>query len=287
MITDKLNLRQWIYEMAGYCMLDFTILGGRFSLVPSVPYSSDGKINYQGTPEIKALFTDGNIRNLKVTWLSPEERQLFKAVVKVREEVHNGFSRDRTVAVRLSNALGGNELDPEEAFDISAWCCSTEHAEVFARYALKLRLLVDHGITFETTPAGALGLAPGEYIRLVSECTHVSRFNNGSIDSDGTITSTTTLTNGSHPILYWAPGTVGVKEATLTVNNGVAQDGGLRGVVFTIKSSTTTSRVYKVETITIGEEGFVEIAASYQPVNSAGQLEVLQWNPGDFEVEVF
>ena len=286
-ISEKLNLREWIYETAGYCLLDFTILGGKFSLVPSVPYNSDGTINYQGTPEIKALFTDGNIRNLKVTWLSPEERQLFKAVIKLREEIDNGFTRDRTITVRLSDALGGSELDPEESFDISAWCCNTTHAEIFAKYALKLRKLVDHGLTFETTPAGALGLAPGEYIRLVSEVTHTSRFNNGSIDGAGIITSTTTLANGSYSILYWEPGTVGVKEATLTVSNGVAQGTSLRGVVFTLKNSTTTSRVYKVESITIGEEGFVQIACSYQPVNASGQLEVLQWGVSDFEVEAY
>lgn len=285
-ISEKLNLREWIYEMAGYCLLDFTILGGRFSLVPSVPYNSNGTINYQGAPEIKALFTDGNIRNLKVTWLSPEERQLFKAVIKVREEIDNGFTRDRTITVRLADALGGSELDPEESFDMSAWCSSTTHAETFAKYALKLRKLVDHGLTFETTPAGALGLAPGEYIRLVSEVTHTSRFNNGSIDSSGTITSTTTLADGFYPILYWEPGTVGVKEATLSVVDGVEQSG-LHGVVFTLKNSTTTSRVYKVESITIGEEGFVQIACSYQPVNTSNQLEVLQWSPGDFVVEAF
>jgi len=286
-ITEKLNLREWIYETAGYCLLDFTILGGKFSLVPSVPYNSDGTINYQGTPEIKALFTDGNIRNLKVTWLSPEERQLFKAVVKLRDEIDNGFTRDRTITVRLSDALGGSELDPEESFDISAWCCSAEHAEIFAKYALKLRKLVDHGLTFETTPAGALGLAPGEYIRLVSEVTHTSRFNNGSINDVGIITSTTTLADGSYSILYWTPGTVGVQEASLTVSSGVAQETSLRGVVFTIKNSTTTSRVYKVESITIGEEGFVQIACSYQPVNTSNQLEVLQWSSSDFVVEAY
>jgi hypothetical protein len=199
--------------------------------------------------------------------------------------VDNGFARTRTVSMRMSNAQGGNDGDPEESFDWSDWCCSINHAILFAKYALKLRQLVDHGLTFSTTPASALGLAPGDYIRLVSEVTHTSRFNNGSIDSEGTITSTTTLANGSYSVLTWQPGTVGVAEATLQVANGKAQ-AALWGRVFTLLNSTTTSRVYKVESLTIGDEGFVEVAGSYQPITDDGKLAALQWADSDFELEV-
>ena len=92
-IGQKLNLRDFIFENAGYCLLDFTILGGQFSLVPSVPVTSDYAIDNAAQPPISALFTDGNIRDLTVSWLSPEERQLFKAVVKWRQETDNGFSQ--------------------------------------------------------------------------------------------------------------------------------------------------------------------------------------------------
>jgi hypothetical protein len=285
-IGAKLNLRDWIFQQAGYCLLDFTVLGGQFSLVPSVPATRAGVIDFAAKPEIKALFTDGNIKDLKVTWLSPEERQPFKAVISLREEVDNGFARTRTVSMRLSDGLGGNDADPEETFDWSDWCCSAEHAMLFAKYALKLRKLVDHGIAFATTPASALGLSPGDYIRLVSEVTHTSRFNNGSIDSEGLITSTTTLANGDHPVLIWKPGTVGVTQTTLTVRDGRAQQGGLYSTVFTIANRTTTSRVYKVESLTIGDEGFVEVAGSYQPITDDGKLAALQWADSDFVLEL-
>ena len=284
-IDQKLNLRQWIFEQAGYCLLDFTILGGQFSLVPSVPVNADWSINHGAKPEIKALFTDGNIKDLKVSFLSPEERQLFTGVATWRDEKKNGFPETRTVSMRLSNAEGGSDNDPVETFDMSGFCTSPAHARTFLKYALRTRQLVDHGLVFLTTPQSAMGLEPGEYFRLVSEVTHTSRFNNGTIGEDGTIQCVDTMSDGGHSILYWEPGTEGVKSARLVVKNGKAQDTDLRGTLFTVKNSTTTDRVYKVESLTYGEEGFVEVAASFVPLTKYGSLAVLQWSDSSFVVD--
>ena len=285
-IGQKLNLRNFIFDNAGYCLLDFTILGGQFSLMPSVPVTSNHKIDNAAQPLISALFTDGNIRDLTVSWLSPEERQLFKAVVKWRKETDNGFSQERLFTMRLSDAQGGSDSDGEEVFDLSAFCTTREQGEVFAKYALKLRKEVDHGLKFQTTPQSAMGLEPGAYFRLVSEVTHTSRFNNGSIDSGGFITSTQTMADGTYNVLTWQPGTVGVSEDQMTVSGGKAQNAGLFGRVFTLKNSTTTSRVYKVESLSYGEEGFVEIAGSYQPLTATGSLATLDWTDNHFVIEV-
>ena len=284
-IDEKLNLREWIYEQAAYCLLDFTILGGRFSLVPSVPMKSNYQIDFDAKPEIKALFTDGNIRSLKVSFLGPEERQLFRAVVTWRQDQVNGFPETKTISVRLSNAQGGNDADPEEAFDMAGFCTSQAHALTFAKYALKLRKEVDHGLTFETTPQAAMNLVPGDYFRLVSEVTHTSRFNNGSIGPDGSITSVDVL-NGTYPILYWEPGTTGVRSGTLQAVNNTCNDATLYGVVFTLQNSTTVDRVYKTESLTYAEDGLVEVAASYVPLTDSGSLKVLEWNQADFVVDV-
>ena len=284
-ISERINLREWIFEQAGYAMLDFTILGGRFSLVPSVPYNTNYTINYSGRPTIKALFTDGNIRAMKVSWLSPEERRLFKATCLWRQDKDNGFPETKVITVRLSDLEGGNDGDPEETFDMSGWCTTQEHAFTFARYALKLRQLIDHSVTFETTPQAAMNLAPGEYFRLVSEATHTSRFNNGSIGPDGAIQSANTL-NGNYPILYWEPGTVGVQSATLTATNGRTSQTGLFGTVFTLNNTTTTNRVYKVETLSYAENGLVEVTASHVPLTSSGSLAVLNWDNSMFVTEI-
>jgi len=139
-------------------------------------------------------------------------------------------------------------------------------------------------VTFETYPQAAMNLAPGEYFRLVSEVTHTSRFNNGSIGPDGSIQSVDKL-NGTYPILYWEPGTVGVREGELIAEQGRTSQQSLWGNVFTIHSTTTVSRVYKVETLSYADDGLVEVAASYVPLTDDGRLAVLDWRDEMFVAE--
>ena len=285
-IANPLNLRDFIYENAGYCLLDFTILGGQFSLIPTATYNpTTFVIDKDRAVAIKALFTDGNIRNLKVSWLDSEERRLFKAVMKYREEKTNGFPQEKIISVRLSNAQGGSDADPEENFDVSNFCTQRDHALKFAQMALKMRKEVDHGIQFETTPASAIGLLPGEHFRLVSEATHTSRFNNGAILDDGTLVSSTTFANGNYSVLYWEPGSTSVRTADMQVANGRCSTTLLRGTVFTLANTTTNSRVYKVETLMLTEDGFVEVTASYEPVFAGMQMATLDWLATDFVIE--
>ena len=272
-VSERQNLREFIFENAAYCLLDFTIIGGRFSLFPSVP-----SLSASAKPNVKALFTDGNIRNLQVSFLSPEERQLFKAVCLWRQDTENGFPQTRTLEIRLR---GGSAADPEEVFDMSGFCTSEEHARKFAKFALKTRKEVDHGIKFETTPQAAMGLNPGDYFRVVSEATHTSRFDNGSVSSDGAISSKG-LSDGTYDIYYWKPGMTGVLEGDMLVRNNRTPEGAYFGAVFTLKNSTTTDRVYKVESLSYAEDGLVEVAGSHVPLTSSGTLEVLNWASNQF-----
>ena len=283
-IDSKQNLRQWIFENAGYCLLDFTIIGGRFSLVPAVPVNDDNTIDFDAEPDIKCLFTDGVIRNMKVTFLSPEERQLFQASVLWRQETDNGFPETRTVNVRFSDDSGGSDADPVEAFDMSGFCTNEDHALDFARYALKLRKEVDHAVTFETTPQAAMGLTPGDHFRLVSEATHTSRFENGSIGSAGAITAVDTM-DGTFDVLYWVPGTETVLSAEMVAEDNHCTTEALWGSVFTLDNTTTVNRVYKVESLTYSDEGLVEVAGSYEPLEDDGTFTVLDWTGTQFVVE--
>jgi len=284
-LGSAVNLRNFIFENAGYCLLDFTILGGKFSLYPTATYDSSYVISGSVPVEVKALFTDGNIRDLNVTWVGPEERRLFKAIIKYREEKLNGFPEERMLSIRLNDAEGGSDTDPEEEFDLSSFCTQRSQALKFAKMALRLRQLVDHSVSFQTTPASALNLVPGQHFRLVSECTHTDRFANGVITADGMIVSAEPLANGSYPIIYWKPGTTGVMESTMTVNGGICQETNLRGTVYTLANTTTSSRVYKVETLSIGDDGFIEIAASHEPVAQDLTMATLDWNDSKFIIE--
>ena len=285
-IDKELNLREFIYENAGYCLLDFCIVGGQFSLRPGVPTNGDGSIRYNITrdqmeSEVKALFTDGNMKDLQVTFLTPEERRMFKATVMYRQDEQDGFPETKalTFAYRKPEETDSDaflrkaEALPEEVFDMSGWCTHEKHARRFAAFALATRKDVDHGISFETTPISVLNLRAGDYIRVMTETTHTSRFKNGSIDNDLNIVSRETI-SGSQKIYFWKPGENNVvnEKTFVFAGNGKAPDDVLKNTIFTVVDETTEDRLYKIESITHGEEGFIKIAASHVPfiVENAG-----------------
>ena len=292
-ITQQQNLREFIYQNAAFCLLDFTIKGGQFSLTPTVPVTSSNQIDRDviGSTLVKALFTDGNTRNLKVSFLSPEERQLFQARVLYRKEVENGFAKTEVLDLRLGDDLGGSESDPREVFDMSNFCTSEKHARTFAEYALVIRKFVDHGISFETTPESAMSLEPGQYIRFFSEITHNDRFENGYISGDGVIQSQGNSDPVGQNIYYWKAFDIDAngntkdfgnpKVATLTVENGLASSE-FRNSVFTLLRIHTADRIYKIESITYTEEGFVQLTGTHQPLDADGKFKVLKYNQNIF-----
>ncbi len=288
-ITQQQNIREFIYQNALFSLLDFTIKGGQFSLTPTVPVNSNNEIDRDvlGKNLVKALFTDGNTRNLKVSFLSPEERQLFQARVLYREEVENGFAKTEVLDLRLGDDLGGSENDPREVFDMSNFCTSEVHARTFAEYALLIRKFVDHGISFETTPESAMSLEPGDHIRFFSEITHNDRFENGYISADGVIQSQGNSNPIGANIFYWRAFNENgsdfgdPREATLTANNGIASSK-FRSSVFTVQQTNTSDRIYKIESITYTDEGFVQLTATHQPLNKNGKLSILDYDPNIF-----
>jgi len=284
-IDKRFNLREFIFENAAYNLLDFSIKGGQFSLRPSFPVNNDFSINYQATAtpnggiDIKALFSDGNMRNLQVSFLSPEEREMFKATMLYREDKSTSFpeTKVKTYAYNHSNISHAVLKNlPEEVFDLSNWCTSENQAHLFAAVALATRKEVDHGITFETTPTSVLGVLPGDYIRVISEVTHTSRFNNGSVDKDGFVTSRVAI-SGTINVYFWKPGNLGqVQSGSLSVgSDGKVQQGSLIGTLFAQIDTTTENRLYKIESLTYGEEGFIKVAASHAPLTSDNKLAVL------------
>ena len=300
-IPSAINLREWIFEQASYCMLDFTIIGGMFALVPAVPYNKDYTINFSanitdGTLQPVGLWTDGNMRNYQVTFLDPEERQSFVAEVKYRIEEQNGFPNEQSLRVRLSeiDPIGGNVgtfNDPVEVFDLTQFCTTREHALNFAKYALRTRQHVDHAIRFETTPDCAAAAAPGDYIRVASEITHHynngGRFAVGSIDADGYVQA---VAPGSgtfdEEIYYWRPGYGSVRVGTMRMRDGKVENPSMYNCVISKKPREGVEpRLYKVESISYTDEGMVDIAATFAPTNPFGQLKVLQWDDDAFVIE--
>jgi hypothetical protein len=273
-VGDRVNLREFIHTNAAFNLLDFTIVGGKFSLMPSVPYNPETFVIEPAqdiTKSVKALFTDGNMKDMQVSFLPTQERQLFKATVAYRQEEENGFSSQRVTQMRFKDADGGSEADPEEFVDLTSFCTSPKHAKRIAEHKLLLRKHSEHNIQFKTTPSSALGLTAGDYIKVISNSSHTSRFNNGSVDQFGGVTSTTALPDGTHPVFFWRPGQEQVIEGQLLIEDGKTGDETFFKSIFTIQMENEQKRIYRVTSLTIDDEGFVDIGGAYQKlVNLTG-----------------
>ena len=297
-IPSTVNVREFMFQQASYQLLDFTIIGGRFSLYPTVPFNTDYSIDLTAKAgdknfPIKALLTDGNVRNFRCTFLSPEERQGFIAELKYREEETNGFPRTRVTRIRLNDKEGGYARDPVEAFDLSQFCTTRSHALKFAKFALRIRQTVDHSVSFETTPDAAHNLAPGDYIRVAVSIQHqetptyFERLRTGSIGPDGTlqVNQGVGFNEKNVSAYYWRPGMPTVLKAKMSFTNQVVTDKAFYGCLFTRVQTNAQARVYKIESISFTDESFVGITASYVPLTSSGTMRLLDWSDKDFVIE--
>ncbi len=285
MISNKVNLREFIFEQATYCLLDFVIIGGKFSLKPSLPFDGNKTIQPNKPIAISALFTDGNINDLNVSFFAPEDRQTFQANILYRSEKLNGFTETKSVVVRLD----GHENDPVETFDLSGFCTNEQHAKDFGKYIVSTKEKTTHLITFKTAPHYIEGLKPGDYIRVYSTTQHTDRFKNGAILEGGKVVSKDTIT-GSNDIYYWNSSKTEVDFASNVNFNNPSSLAAFAGSLFTIRTTNKTNQCYKVESITFGDDGLIELAGTHVPLIDIGngqdaRLAILDgWaNEGRFE----
>jgi len=275
-ISNKINLREFIFEQATYCLLDFTIIGGKFSLQPALPYKGNGdyKIDPDQAVKIKALFTDGNINDLNVSFLPSEDRQVFQANILYRHETENGFPETKSIVVRLAGSE--HENDPVETFDLSGFCTNEQHAKDFGKYVLSVKDKTTHLITFKTASPYIQGLKPADYIRVYSTTQHTDRFKNGAILEGGKVVSQSTIT-GQNNIYYWDSSKEEVDFASNVNFDSPSALAAYAGSLFTIQTTDKTNQCYKIESMTFGEDGLIEISASHAPLDeTTGALAILE-----------
>lgn len=262
-ISGAINVRQFVADIAPFMLCNFAIMDGRFALVPALPTTTAGNISTDPVT-IKQLFTAGNIYedSFELSYIPAEERKDFQAMLRFREERENQLPQERNIVMRWNE--GDSTEHPLEQFDMTQYCTSRAHAELVGRFFMTVRRLITHTVTFKTAPYG-IDLAPGDYIRVVTEANPYSSAQNGSISATGIITSATTFTDGRYDVLYYKAGSEDVSEGVMTVTNGVVQESALFNSVFTVSSPVTAQNVYMVEQLTLDGEGSVQITATEFP----------------------
>jgi hypothetical protein len=265
-LTSPTNLRQYVADTAPFFLCNFVISDGKFSLLPALPTTASGTISTNPVP-IKQLFTAGNIveDSFTLEYVQAEERKPFQAVVRYREETRNQLPQERNVVVRWSDE---NEYTAVESFDLTQFCTSADHAELVGRYFLSLRKRVTHTIRFKTLPYG-IYIAPGDYIKVVTQANPYSAAKNGTISSTGIIASAEQFSDGQYAIFYYKPTDGDPTTATMTVSSGIVTESALYGTIFTVDEPTVSENVYMVEQITLDEEGLASIAASEFPCDDS------------------
>ncbi len=264
-IDTNRNFKDFVTELAPYNLCSFVIKNGKFTIVPAVPYNNAGAIDPNAL-QISALFTDGNIIDdtFEVEYLDKDQRRDFRAVVSYRQTQKNAFPTIRTVAVRWNESASSTY--PQEAIDLSLFCTHREQALKVARYLLSIRRRVDHVIRFKTSPYG-LQLAPGDYIKVVTQVAPYTASRNGVINADnGSILSADPLADGTYSVFAYRPGGTEVETISLTVADGKATNTNYWGMVYTYTDTSINQNVYMIEELTLDEDGLVSISASHTPV---------------------
>lgn len=264
-IEQPVNIRQYISELSPFFLCNFVISNGRFAIVPAVPTDAAGSISSRPI-KIKQLFTAGNIieDTFNIEYLGIEERNNFKAVVRYRQELRNQLPQEQTLVVRWADLPRSATI---ETFDMTQYCTSRDHAFLAAKYFMSLRRRVTHTVNFKTTPFG-LNLAPGDYIRVLTQATPYSVANNGVVDSNGNISSVTPLKDGRYTVLYWNFDFDDPITDVMTLASGKAVEPKFFNSVFTIENAAASSATYMVEQLAIDENGLVDIVAAHFPTTS-------------------
>ena len=162
---------------------------------------------------------------------------------------------------------------PKEQFDLTQFCTSENQAVQVAKYFLGIRKLVTHTISFSTTVHG-LNLRAGSYIKVPTPSSPYSSANNGTVSSDGAVTSVQDMPDGQYSVSFFKTNSEDVEDGIMEVSNGIVSDSIFHESVFTVRSEKNSQNVYVVEQLTFSQEGIVDIVASEHPCDDDGVSEL-------------
>jgi len=276
-ITEAVNIRSFLGQIAPSMLCSVVVRNGRFSVEPAVPFNKvGGEISVGEKVPISAMFTSGNIieDTFTVEYLGAEERKDFTAVIRWREHKENEFPVSRTVLGHYSDITEETQR-PIEEFDLR-WIDNEAHALKATKYFLAIRRLVTHVVKFKTTPLASV-LNPGSFIIVSTDSNPYTPANNGVVLDDGTVVSAIPLTASATAlnIYFWERGGEEVREGSMVVDadaeTGTLRTKEPRGVIFAVKTIGTRDNCYMVESITLDEDGMVDVTATHFPLDNDGK----------------
>lgn len=162
-ISDALNIVEFLSETAPYFLLSFQSNGGQYRFEPLLPLNGSQQIDATAiTPA--ATFTEASILpgSFSKTYVAAADKTDVNATVLYRLNNTDAIGTQQSVQVRYS----GVSLDaPVEQFDMSDFCANRDHAIIYAKHYLARRRYSVHSISF-ATPLLTAGLIPTDVIKI-------------------------------------------------------------------------------------------------------------------------
>ena len=272
-IADLGSWRQFWTETAPYSLLEFARIGGKETLIPSIPVDNSGRANRE--VNISALFTTGNILDgsYKEEFIDYGDatQDIIATVIYRETETEDVFPRNASVQIKLRNADEGNAL--RQTFDASQFVTQKNQAILFGKLLCNQRRWIRRGVEFKTFPTDS-PISPGAYIYVDIGLVSWDRITSGLIMEGGELNAplTDTIANGSYSILTYA-GTSGLVESFdgVSVANGTAASlASKAGSMFVLGAKADRRRAFRVTEVQMDEEGEVTVKALEHPCEESG-----------------
>lgn len=151
-VTESQNLLDWLQSTSVNFLLRLSNSGGKFGLLPRLPYNTDHTIKTtQISPEY--TFTEEHVVDdgFELEYISLEDREPVSFVVQWRQQPEADFGLVRTVQVRYANeATDGPFIN----IDMSNYCVSENHAVKVAAFRLAQRKFITHHLRLTVREGG-------------------------------------------------------------------------------------------------------------------------------------
>ena len=141
-LKESQNLSDWLQATSVNFLLRVSNSGGKFGLMPRLPYNTDHTIKTtQITPEF--TFTEEHItdRGFEIEYISLEDREPVCFVVQWRQQPEADFGLVRTVEVRTTGEAADG---PFVNIDLSGYCTNEDHAVKVGAFRLAQRKFITH-----------------------------------------------------------------------------------------------------------------------------------------------
>ena len=283
-IAGEQSWRQFWTQVAPYSLLELAKIGGRETLIPSVPV--DGNNRKTRAIQISALFNQGNI--LEGTYKEDfidygDSTQDLIATVIFRNQDRlpgnkiNLFPRNESVTVSRKNI--DNFFAVRRTFDLSDFVTRREQAIDYAKLLCNQQRFVRRAVEFQTFPTEA-PIEPGSYVFVQVDENKWDDIQSGQVLKDGSINIplTNTPLNGTFSTLIYVPGE---QPQVFSVNYTNGQSSFFNqykdtGALFVVGLNVREKRVFRVVAVAIGEEGEVTISAVEHPcIQEQGEVRSL------------